>query len=523
MKQKVISSTEAVAMVKTGDALAIQGFIGFAHAEELSVMLERRFQETGQPRDLTLIHAAGQGDGKEVSMNHYGHEGMVKRLIGGHFNWAPKLNKLVSENKIEVYNFPQGVMLDMYRAMGANQPGVITRVGMRTFVDPRVEGGKFNQKTTEDIVKVIEINGKEYLHYQPYKIDVAFIRGTTADEAGNITMEKEGVICEGFYIAQATKRYGGKVIAQVERIAANGTLSPKQIKVPGVLVDAIVVAKPEYHMITNNLYYDSSVSGETRCPMGSLPTMGLSERKVIARRGAMELFPDATINLGVGIPDGVASVANEEGILGDVTLTIESGVMGGVSLAGNQFGGCYNPMAIIEHNKMFNMYDGGVLDVTYLGLAQLDDKGDVNVSKFGSRISGVGGFVNISQGAKKVVFCGTLTNGGLKVAIENGQLRILNEGRNKKFIKKVEQISFSGAFALEEGQSVLFVTERAVFELTPEGIVLTEIAPGVSLEQDVLAQIEFPVKVSPQLKLMDSRIFKEELMEIKSDFQAKSK
>jgi propionate CoA-transferase len=524
MKSKLISSEEAVKLVKSGDTLAVQAFVGVAHPEELSVMLEKRFLETGLPKDLILVYSAGNGDGKDKCVNHYAHPVFLKRVIGSHYNLAPKLGKVIQENKIEGYCFPQGALLNVYRNMAGRKPGAITHVGLKTFADPRVEGGKLNAMTTEDLVKVISIDGKEYLHYRPLKtIDVAFIRGTTADTFGNITMEKEAVLLEAFHIAQATKANGGIVIAQVERIAAKGTLHPKQVKVPGVLVDKIVVAQPEYHWQNNASYYDPSQSGELRRSLDKVDAMELNERKVIARRGVMELTPDAVVNLGVGMPDGVATVANEEGLIDDIILTVEAGPLGGVPCSGADFGASYNPLVILEHPNMFDLYDSGLLDVAFLGLAQADEAGNINVSKFGPRIAGCGGFVNITQNAKKVVFCGTLTAGGLKLAIEDGKLRILQEGKNKKFIKKVEQITFSGSYAKEVNQPVLYVTERAVFTLTPDGLMLTEIAPGIDLEKDVLAQIEFAVTVSPDLKPMDARLFAAETMNFKPEFLMKQK
>lgn len=522
MKKPILSSEEAVKLVKSGDTLAVQAFVGFSHPEELSIMLEQRFLTTSEPRDITLLYAAGNGDGKDKCANRYAHAGLLKRVVGSHYNLAPKLGKLIAENAIEAYALPQGVILHLYRNMAGQKPGVITPVGLKTFADPRVEGGKLNPRTTEDLVKVITIEGKEYLHYLPQKIDIAFIRGTTADELGNITMEKEAVLLEAYHLALATKQQGGIVIAQVERIAAKGSLPPQQVKVPGVLVDALVIARPEYHWQTNAVAYDPSLCGEVRRPMGSMPAMEMSERKVIARRCAFELRPNVVLNLGVGMPDGVAAVANEEGLIDEITLTVESGPLGGVPAGGPNFGSSFNPLAILEHPNMFDFYDGGRLDLAYLGLAQADEAGNINVSKFGSRVAGCGGFVNITQNAKKVVFCGTLTAGGLDVAVEDGKLRIIKEGKSKKFIKKVEQITFSGAYAQEAGQAVLYITERAVFELTKDGLVLTEIAPGVDLEKDVLAQVEFPVKVSPKLKLMDSRIFIDTLMNIKPEILAKA-
>lgn len=528
MKKKVISSIEAAALVKSGDVLAVQGFIGLAHPEELSTMLEKQFVETGTPRDLTLLFSAGQGNGQGIGKgrctNHYGHKGFVRKIIGGHFNLSPSLGEIITANEVEAYNLPQGVILNMFRNMAANKPGVITHVGLKTFADPRVEGGKLNSKTTKDIVKVVKIDGKEYLHYLPFEdINVAFIRGTTADEAGNITMEKEAALLEAYHIALAAKRCGGIVVAQVERLAATGTLPPKDVKVPGMLVDYVVIAKPEYHWQANETFYNPSFSGEVRVPMDSLPPMALDERKIMARRGAMELTPDSIINLGIGVPTGVAVVANEEGMLDSLTLTLESGPVGGVAAGGGDFGAEYNPTSIVDHPNMFDFYDAGGLDIAYLGLAQADEDGNINVSKFGTRISGCGGFVNITQNAKKVVFCGTLTTGGLKVEIKDGRLNILQEGKNKKLVKHVQQITFSGVYAREVKQPVLYITERAVFELTADGMILTEIAPGVDLEKDVLAQVEFPVKVSPKLKLMDKRIFDPAVMNMKDEFFAQAK
>lgn len=521
MKKQILSSEEAVKLVKSGDTLAVQAFVGFSHPEELSVMLERRFLETNEPQNLTLLYAAGNGDGKDKCANRYAHTGLLKRVVGSHFNLAPKLGKLIAENQVEAYALPQGVILHLYRNMAGQKPGVITHIGLKTFADPRVEGGKLNARTTEDLVKLITIEGKEYMHYLPQKINIAFIRGTSADELGNITMEKEAVLLEAYHLALATKQQGGIVIAQVERLAAKGALPPQQVKVPGVLVDALVIAKSEYHWQTNADYYDPSLCGEIRRPLDSMPAMEMSERKVIARRCALELQPNAVLNLGIGMPDGVAAVANEEGLMDEITLTIESGPLGGVPAGGENFGSSYNPLAILEHPNMFDFYDGGLLDLAYLGLAQADEQGNINVSKFGPRIAGCGGFVNITQNARKVVFCGTLTTGGLDVAIHDGKLHIRKEGKQKKFIKKVEQITFSGAYARESGQNVLYITERAVFELTPNGMMLIEIAPGIDLKKDILEQIDFPVELSPNLKFMDDRIFTDTIMGIKNEILAK--
>ena len=522
MSKKLISSEEAVKLVKDGDTLAIAGFVG-THPEELSLMLEQRFLQEGHPWNLTLFYAGGQGDGKDKAVNHYGAKGFLKRVIAAHYNLAPKLGGAIANNQLEGYCFPQGALLQLTRAMADRQPGVFTRIGLKTFVDPRVEGGKINGKSkeSEDLVKLVEIAGKEYLHYQPVDFDVAFIRGTTADEDGNISMEKEFTFTEAYYTALATKSRGGIVIAQVERMAAVGTIHPQAVKVPGAVVDYIVIAKPENHWQNNITAYDGSTSGAIRRSLASVKPMELTERKIIARRGVMELAPRVTLNLGVGVPDGVATVASEEGIADQITLTVEAGPYGGVPVAGVDFGAAYNPLAILEHSNMFDLYDSGALDIAYLGMAQVDPKGNVNVSKFGPRVAGCGGFINITQNAKTVVFCGTLTASGLKVDISNDRLNIVQEGTMKKFINEVEQITFSGEYAIENGQRVLYMTERAVFELTSDALVLIEIAPGVELQKDVLDLIEFPIAVAPELKIMDVRFFRKEAMGLKPEFMAK--
>lgn len=521
MGNKLMSADEAVKLVNTGDTLIMTGFVG-TYPEELDLKLEERFLASGQPRDLTVLFSAGQGDGKTRAINHLAHEGLLKRIIGAHFNFLPRVGSLVMDNKIEAYCFPQGALLQLFRGMSARQPGVITQTGLKTFADPRVEGGKMNAKTktAEDLVKIIQVNGREYMHYLPVKVNVAFIRGTTADENGNISMEKEFTFTEAYSVALATKSQGGKVIAQVERLAAAGTIHPHQIKVPGALVDAVVVAKPENHHQSNDTAYEPAFTGELRRPMDSIAVMELNERKVIARRGAFELGPDVLVNLGVGVPDGIPGVAKEEGLSEQITLTVESGPYGGMPAPGMDFGATYNPTAILEQTTMFDLYDSGMLDVVFLGLAQTDEAGNVNVSKFGPRFAGCGGFINITQNAKKVVFCGTMTAGGLKVEVKEGRLNILAEGKTKKFCRQVDHITFSGDYAKESGQKVIYMTERAVFELTPQGMMLTEIAPGVDLQKDVLDQIEFKVLVSPQLKLMDERIFTDQVMGIREEILA---
>ncbi|HHV71970.1 MAG TPA: acyl CoA:acetate/3-ketoacid CoA transferase [Clostridia bacterium] len=524
MPNKVMSAQDAVKLIKNGDTVAVTGFVSFCHPEEITKEIERSFLESGSPNNLTLFYAAGQGDSKGHTMlNHFAHEKLTKRVIGGHWNLALELGEAALQNKFEAYNFPQGALLQLLRAIAGRKPGAITQVGLKTFVDPRIDGGKLNEITKEDLVEIIELAGREWLFFKSFPINVAIIRGTTADEKGNITVEKEAVLVEILSAAQAAKASGGIVIAQVERLAKYGTLNPKDVKVPGILVDAIVVAKPENHWQASTTPYDPSYSGELRIPLESIKPMPLNERKVIARRACMELFDGAVVNLGVGVPDGVAAVANEEGFLENVVLTTEAGPVGGLPSLGADFGGASNADAFMEHPYMFDFYDGGGLDVAYLGLAETDEKGNVNVSKFGTRIAGCGGFINITQNAKKVVFCGTLTAGGLKEEIADGKINIIQEGKNKKFIPQVNHITFSGEYAKENRQPVLYITERAVFELREEGMVLIEIAPGVDLEKDVLAQVDFKVKVADDIKLMDERIFRPEPMGLKEEILAKNK
>ena len=513
--KKIMSSDEAISLIKNNDTVAVGGFVGCGHPEELSLKINECFLEKGTPSNLTLVFAAGQGDSKEKGLNHFGEEGLVTKVIGGHWGLAPRLSKLAIENKIQAYNLPQGVISHLYRDIAAGKPGTLTHVGLKTFVDPRIDGGKLNSLTKEDIVKVLEIEKKEYLFYKSFPINVALIRATYADESGNATMEKEAVTLDGLSMAQAAKNSGGIVILQVEKVVENGTLDPRKVKIPGILVDAIVISSPENHMQTFAQQYDPSYSGEIKMAVSNITCLKLDERKVISRRAAMELIPNSVTNLGIGMPEGISMVANEEGIGGEMKLTLESGPIGGIPAGGLNFGAAINPESILDQSNQFDFYDGGGLDVAFLGLAQCDEKGNINVSKFGPKIAGCGGFINITQNSKKVVFCGTFTAGGLNVEFQHGKLTIVQEGKANKFIKAVEQITFSGDYAVDVAQPVLYITERAVFELSSKGIVLTEIAPGVDLEKDILAHMGFKPIISENLVLMDERIFKEEKMGLK--------
>ncbi|MCP4339223.1 MAG: acyl CoA:acetate/3-ketoacid CoA transferase [Desulfobulbaceae bacterium] len=507
-RDKVVSAAVAVAAIESGDTIATGGFVGTGFAEQLTIALEERFLETQEPRDLSLIYAAGQGDGKTRGLNHLGHEGMVARVIGGHWGLVPKLQKLAVENKIVAYNLPQGIISTMFRDVAAKKPRTISAVGLGTFVDPRNGGGKINAATTEELVELISFDGEEYLAYKTLSIDVALLRGTTADPAGNITMEKEALTLEVLAIAMAARNSGGIVIVQVERIADLGTLNPRQVKIPGIFVDYVVVSEPDNHWQTFAEQYNPAYSSEIKVPVKSLRPMQMGPRKVIARRAAFELTLGDIVNLGIGMPEGVSDVANEEGILDQIVMTAEPGVIGGIPAGGLSFGAATNTDAIIDQPYQFDFYDGGGLDITFLGMAQADMGGNVNVSKFGSNLAGAGGFINISQNARKVIFLGTFTAGGLKVAIADGQLRIEQEGAARKFVRgTVEHVTFSGAYAAKRGQKVVYITERCVFSLTLEGLELTEIAPGIDLQKDVLDQMDFTPIIKGTPRLMDSRIF----------------
>ena len=508
---KFMTSKEAVELIKDGMSIATVGFTMIGVAEDILRQIEKSFLEKGTPRNLTLIHAAGQSDTKN-GIEHFAHEGLLKRVIGSHWGFAPKIARLIYENKVEAYALPQGRIANLYKAIAGGAPGLLSPIGLDTYVDPLLGGAKINERTKkcEDIIERVQIEGKTYLLYKAIPIDIAIIRGTCADERGNISCREEAVKLEALSAALAARRFGGKVIAQVKWLSKKETLHPKDIVVPGIFVDAVVLAQnqEETHRQTFSTFYDPSLSGDLRAPEVSFQPLPFNLRKIIGRRAIMEITPGAVINLGTGIPgDTIGPIAAEEGILSELVLTVESGTIGGVPGGGVDFGISKNSDAIINHMDQFDFYTGSGVDITFMGAAEVDREGNVNVSKFGSRIAGCGGFIDITQMAKKVVFCLSFTVGKSVIHVNDGKLEIVNDGKPVKFVPQVNHITFSGKRARNMGQKVLYITERAVFELRSEGLTLVEIAPGVNLERDILDKMQFKPKIIFPLRKMDPRIF----------------
>ncbi|WP_256831440.1 MULTISPECIES: acyl CoA:acetate/3-ketoacid CoA transferase [unclassified Paenibacillus] len=519
-KVKVSTAAEVAASLKDNSTILSTGFSLIGVAEEIYQKIEERFLDSGSPRDLTFVHSAGQSDTKR-GMEHLAHVPLLKRIIGSHWGLSPKLEHLIHQNQVEAFCLPMGQILSMYKAAASGKPGVLSRIGLATFVDPRFEGGKMNRKARDSGFEVVQnytLHGKEYLFYPSLTFDLYIGRGTTADEFGNITMEDECVKLEVMPAVQAVKASGGRVIFQVKRLVKGHSLPPKEVVIPGILVDEVVVCQNplENHRMTSSDYYNPYLLGTIQEPYSSShPVTDLDMKKLIGRRAVLEMNAGDTVNLGVGIPgDSIGAIIGEEKLDSQLSLSIEVGSIGGISIGGGDFGVAKNAEAIIDNSYQFDYYNGCGVDITFMGAGEIDREGNVNVSKFGHRSPGCGGFIDITQTAKKVVFCSTFTTGGLVIEVENGLVRIKREGRVKKFVHMVRQITFNGKFATAHRQSVLFVTERAVFQLTDQGMELIEIAPGIDLKKNVLDQMEFAPQVSPNLRLMDERIYSLGLMHL---------
>ena len=518
MPVKIISAREAAQMIPDHVTLASNGFLGTAFPEEIAEKLEERFQETGKPNGLTLVFCAAQGDNRKKGLQHLAYEGMIRKVIGAHYGLARKIGELILQNKIIAFCFPQGVFTHLLRDIAGHQPGELTRVGIGTFVDPRYGGGKMNARTEheDDMVQLVSLNGEDYLFYKTFPIHFAIIAGTYADEDGNISFEREGVKSEALDLAMACKNCGGTVIVQVQRVVRAGSLDPRKVEIPGVLVDAVVVASDlKYCMQNFGTPYNPGFSGEHQMGLAEFTPAPLGPKKLIARRAAMELKDGGVVNLGIGIPEYISSVAMEEGITHKFTLTVEDGLFGGNPQSGLDFGVSLNPTCMVTMSSVFDFYEGGGLDQAFVGFAEADADGNVNVSKFGPRIPGCGGFIDITQNTKQVYFCGTFTACGLETKAGNGKLEIVREGKVNKFSAHVEQVTFSAQTALKNRLPVLYITERAVFRLTEDGPTLIEAAPGIDLERDIFAHMAKKPAVSPDFNWMDERIFRDGKMGLK--------
>ncbi|MBR0090796.1 MAG: 3-oxoacid CoA-transferase [Lachnospiraceae bacterium] len=509
---KLINAEEASKLIRDNDRLGVSNFVSLSLPEDIFVSLEERFLKEGHPKNLSVMHVSGVGNFDSMGLSHLAHDGMVKRVYGAHEHPAPKILPMLDDGRIEAYLVPQGVCCHLLRAMAGGEDGLLTKIGLNTYADPRQDGCRMNASCTEDVVELVNVCGKELLYYKAQPLDVCILKATFADEEGNIAFDWEPALLEQREMAEAVKRNGGTVIVQVHKLVKKGTLDPWKVKIPGAFVDYVVVGRPE------NTFQSAGwkeirpeLTGQARIPVESVEPMEFNLRKVAGRRGAMEIRPDTLVNIGIGMSEAVANVAAEEGLSEQINLAVESGSIGGVPVPG-AIGNAYNPIMIMSQPECFDMYNGGALDISFLGSGEVDQEGNVNVTKFGGKVIGPGGFVNISQNTKKVCFLSTFMVGKVDAELGNGKLSIKKDGKKPKFVKRVEQITFSAKNALENGQEILYITERAVFVLTPKGIMLTEIAPGVDLQKDILDKMDFKPQVADEIKIMDERIFHEEKM-----------
>lgn len=510
-KPKFLTGDEAAALINDNSTIATIGMTLVSASETILKAIEKRFLETGSPNHLTLVHSCGQSD-RDRGIQHFAHEKMLHKIIGGHWGLQPKMMDLIAQNKILAYCIPQGQFAQLYRSMAGGEPGKITKVGLGTFVDPRIDGGKMNDitKNAPDISDIVTIDGEEYMRYKPIPLDYCIIRGTYIDELGNLTTDEEAMQLEVFSAVMACKKFGGTVIAQAKYKVKSGSLHCKRVIVPGVFIDAAVICPnpKEDHRQTHSFSFDPAYCGDIKVPVANSDALPLSLRKVIGRRALCELKKNNILNVGTGIPnDVIGPILAEEGVSDDVTITVESGIYGGIPLGGIDFGIAKNNFALVRHDDQFDYYNGAGVDVTYMGAGEIDPEGNVNATKLGPKPTGAGGFIDITTNAKHVVFCSSFTGKGLVCSFENNKLHIIKEGELIKFVNRVQQISYNGKIARQKGQKMHYVTERAVFELCSEGLVLTEIAPGIDLQTQILNLMEFSPIISPDLKEMDSAFF----------------
>lgn len=510
-KPVFISGTEAATMIKDGSTVLPVGMTLVSSAETILKAIEQRFLDTGSPNNLTVVHSCGQSD-KDRGIQHFAHEKMLSRIIGGHWGLQPKMMELIASNKVLAYCFPQGQFAQLFRSMAGGEPGKITKVGLGTFIDPRIDGGKMNEVTRDapDLVDVVEIDGEEYMRYKPIPIDYCIIRGTYVDELGNLTTDEEAMSLELWGAVMACKKYGGKVIAQAKYLVKSGTLHCKRVVIPGVFIDAVVICPnpEEDHRQTHSFAFDPAYCGDIKRPSTSSDTLPLTLRKLIGRRALCELKNDDILNVGTGTPnDVIGPILSEERVENDVTITVESGVYGGIPMGGVDFGIAKNNFALVRHDDQFDYYNGVGVDVTFMGAGEVDAAGNVNATRLGPKPTGAGGFIDITTNAQHVVFCSSFTGGGLDCSFEDGKLHINREGRITKFVNTLKQLSYNGKNAVAKHQKMHYVTERAVFELRPEGLTLIEIAPGADLQKDILDRMEFVPVISPDLKEMDKALF----------------
>jgi propionate CoA-transferase len=505
-RNKFMSADDAVKLISDGDTVAlIGGGGGLMEASHTFQAVEQRFLTTGCPRNLTVCHALGIGDKKEHGMNRWAHEGLVKRVIGGHWVWSPRMQQLAKDEKIEAYTFPSGCVMQLYREIGGGRLGLFTHVGLGTFADPRHGGGKMNRSAKDDLVEVIEIGGKELLWYKSFPINVTIIRGSFGDADGNISLDQEAANVDVYAAALAAHNSGGIVIAQVRTAVDVNSMPARSVRVPGAIVDAVVV-DPNQRM-SYDLQYDPTMSGERRGPITRDPLEPLDVRTLIARRAYQELKEGSIINFGVGIGEGVAKIVADKGEVDRYYQTIEHGTYGGSLMVGLLFGFARNPSAMIDAPAQFDFYGGGGLDIAFLGFGEIDGVGNVNASWLGGLPVGPGGFVDIAQNAKKVVFCGTFDTKGSNVHIDERGLTIIRPGQMRKLVRSVEQITYSGPEALKLGHEAIYITERAVFRLTAAGLALIEVAPGIDIRRDVLDAMDFAPLISGDPAVMDASLF----------------